>query len=540
MYKKVIKTLVSLFIFSYVFVSVQASDYYHVNVGYQSAVSDVWSEFAYGGALAGTEGRDALTSLEVHLVDNPYASVIEYRINTKSGWGEWVSSFEAASNNDEAILGLQIKLKDFPHANVYYQSYRKGLGWGTWVSNGKTSGQLNVAYPITGFRVQVDEIGVNYQSSINGVNQSLRHNGETQGSGSLETVSMNLISAEASNKIEYRAYLRSNGWTDWASNGSVLGSKGQVIEALEARLVGLPQYSVQIQPQVENEWWGYVYDGQTAGSIGSRLTGYRVNIVQRVYIAPIRSTSTTLPLAYSITYNSNGSIIDNDSVASGNKITEPTDPTLVNYAFDGWYKEESFTNIWNFSIDTVTSNTTLYAKWANPLTDFVFVEISTGWRITSYIGTDTSVVIPSMNDGLPIVEIGESVFEENDLTSVTIPNSVTTIGDDAFRENELTYVTIPSSVTIIGDRAFYKNKLTSITIPSSVMSIGQSAFNDNLLTSVKFEGSLPSTLGELIFYSNNLVIGSVHVPSAYLSAYQADAVWETAFWLSEKDVIVGY
>ena len=47
-------------------------------------------------------------------------------------------------------------------------------------------------------------------------------------------------------------------------NGAVLGSSGSVIEALEARLIDLPQYSVQIQPQVEGEWWGYVYDGQTA------------------------------------------------------------------------------------------------------------------------------------------------------------------------------------------------------------------------------------------------------------------------------------
>lgn len=76
-------------------------------------------------------------------------------------------------------------------------------------------------------------------------------------------------------------------------NGAVLGSSGSVIEALEARLIDLPQYSVQIQPQVEGEWWGYVYDGQTAGSIGSKLTAYRVEIVQRVYIAPKNISAST-------------------------------------------------------------------------------------------------------------------------------------------------------------------------------------------------------------------------------------------------------
>ncbi len=285
MINKIFKMFIAFFLLAFALVPVQATDYYNVNVGYQAGNAGVLGDFAYGGALAGTEGGAALDSLEIHLVDSPYESGIEYRVYTTSGWSKWFNTWETATNNSEAILGLQIQLKDFPNANVYYQSYRKGLGWGIWVSNGATSGQLNSVYPITGFRVQVDEIGVNYQSNVGGVTQVLRHNGETQGTGSLETVSMSLISAD-NGSIEYRAYLRNEGWTDWARNGTNLGSSGSVIEALEARLIDLPQYSVQIQPQVEGEWWGYVYDGQTAGSMGSRLTAYRVEIVQRVFVAP--------------------------------------------------------------------------------------------------------------------------------------------------------------------------------------------------------------------------------------------------------------
>ena len=63
------------------------------------------------------------------------------------------------------------------------------------------------------------------------------------------------------------------------------------------------------------------------------------------------------------------------------------------------------------------------------------------------------------------------------LTSVTIPNSVTSIGDHAFGMCEsLTSVTIPNSVTSIGLYAFFGcSSLTSVTVPSHT-EIGEDAF----------------------------------------------------------------
>ena len=87
----------------------------------------------------------------------------------------------------------------------------------------------------------------------------------------------------------------------------------------------------------------------------------------------------------------------------------------------------------------------------------------------------TSVTIPNS-----VTSIGNSTFYGcSNLTSVTIPNSVTSIGSYSFYNcSSLTSVTIPNSVTSIGSYSFYGcSSLTSVTIPDSVTSIGEEAFN---------------------------------------------------------------
>ena len=87
--------------------------------------------------------------------------------------------------------------------------------------------------------------------------------------------------------------------------------------------------------------------------------------------------------------------------------------------------------------------------------------------------------------------IGDSAFSGcTGLTSINIPDGVTSIGDHAFWNcSGLTSVTIGDGVTSIGSYAFrYCTGLTSITIPDSVTSIGDSAFYGcSRLTSVTFE-----------------------------------------------------
>ena len=102
--------------------------------------------------------------------------------------------------------------------------------------------------------------------------------------------------------------------------------------------------------------------------------------------------------------------------------------------------------------------------------------------------------------------IPASVFYDfGNLTTITIPDSVTTVGEYAFRGcYNLTSITIPDRVNSIGNYAFYNcYNLTSVTIGESVTTIGEHAFDDCYrLTSVIIPNSV-TTIGDWVFSDCN-------------------------------------
>ena len=91
--------------------------------------------------------------------------------------------------------------------------------------------------------------------------------------------------------------------------------------------------------------------------------------------------------------------------------------------------------------------------------------------------------------------------------SLNIPNSVTSIGPDVFSGcSGLTSIEIPNSVTSIGSSAFFScSGLTSIEIPNSVTSIGSSAFSYcSGLTSIEIPNSVCIIGGNPVSFCSNL------------------------------------
>ena len=120
-------------------------------------------------------------------------------------------------------------------------------------------------------------------------------------------------------------------------------------------------------------------------------------------------------------------------------------------------------------------------------------------------------------DGLK--QINEHAFgKRRGITSVTIPDSVTSIGWGAFYKcDSLTSVTIGNGVTSIGGYAFYScDSLTSVIIPDSVTSIGDYAFwGCTSLTSVTI-GDGVTSIGDMAFVGCTSLT-SVTIPDSVTS-----------------------
>ena len=99
-----------------------------------------------------------------------------------------------------------------------------------------------------------------------------------------------------------------------------------------------------------------------------------------------------------------------------------------------------------------------------------------------------SVTIPDT-----VVEIGASAFAGTSLASIAIPESTTVIGEGAFKGcSSLESVDIKGDVTKIAADTFAGTALTSVDIPDSVATIGARAFADSLIKTVSSQATTVS------------------------------------------------
>ena len=244
------------------------------------------------------------------------------------------------------------------------------------------------------------------------------------------------------------------------------------------------------------------YNGNDAVvNIPSEINGTPVTTIGNAAFRDSSVTSVTIPASV--------------TEIGSNAFADCTNLTSVNYKGD-WSKL------------TIQSGNPAVQDAANEqLFDFEFILNNTAVIVTNYKckGTAADVTIPSCYKGKPVTAINNAAFPNSAVTSVTIPDSVTSIPDAAFVNcSQLTNISIPNSVTYIGFSAFDGcASLKSITLPSSLRTIGNSAFAGcpSLMT-VTYPGSKTQWDDNITKGSNNDVLENHLVCNTLEATFTAD------------------
>ena len=152
------------------------------------------------------------------------------------------------------------------------------------------------------------------------------------------------------------------------------------------------------------------------------------------------------PATYTVTFDANGhgTAPSNQTITSGSKASTPTEPTDDGWTFGGWYKEADCTNEWDFDTDTVTADTTLYAKWIENAnnTETLLTTITPTGKST-YSETSTEVATVTQDCYTYNSQYGWLWFESGSVTVAA--NEGYTITKCVFIQNAKTPITISTS-----------------------------------------------------------------------------------------------
>ena len=149
-------------------------------------------------------------------------------------------------------------------------------------------------------------------------------------------------------------------------------------------------------------------------------------------------------------------------------------------------------------------------------TEGILYEVTDGQaRVVGYEGTATVVRVARTYEGVPVTSIGTEFKLCETITSIILPDTVTSIDVCAFQGwFKLNSITIPDSVTFIDYGAFTGCvNLKNITIPDFVTSVGKYAFKECIdLISITLSDSITSMSEGMFYECINLT--SIDIPDS--------------------------
>ena len=207
-------------------------------------------------------------------------------------------------------------------------------------------------------------------------------------------------------------------------------------------------------------------------------------------------------------------------------IEATTPPTVVTTTFSSTNNCPIYVPCASVDAYKTTSNWTAYASRIQcNQTNMQITYLAASKANVNLNGFTPAATAETFENGLGRIEfaadvtsVGSGFSGKTGVTSIFLPNSVTSIGNSAFTQcKSLSSIDIPSGVTSIGNQAFHTcSAMTSIDIPSGVTSIGENAFQQCYsLTSVTIPSGVTSISRGVFYMCSGLT--SINIPSGVTS-----------------------
>ena len=206
---------------------------------------------------------------------------------------------------------------------------------------------------------------------------------------------------------------------------------------------------------------------------------------------------------YIVNFDSQGgSVVESQTVVSGNLLTVPANPTKEGYDFLGWFKVAAENaERWNFETDTVTAEITIYAHWqaqASETAGLTFSQNGNGYTVTGYTGDNAVVIIPAAYNGQPVTMIGESAFaysrHNEPITSITDPSQTQNFHSENTLEQPSDFQTSTEVKPIYGSVTEGSDSYRGFVLDNVYHSESNGDIHYNLYVPESYDGSRPYAL----------------------------------------------
>lgn len=142
------------------------------------------------------------------------------------------------------------------------------------------------------------------------------------------------------------------------SQSLALANGSASTEDVQVTVTDLSYFEISVQKDTQSISWPI--DGTFTENGTYLITAIDGMSNQSTFMFTIQSSG-----IFNVTFSSlGGTEIANIQVPINGLISEPTQPTRTGYNFLGWYEDAQYSDLWDFSNDTVINNMTLFAKWS--------------------------------------------------------------------------------------------------------------------------------------------------------------------------------